>query len=69
MSNDANILSGKSVEGLSPTLYPAAIIAPSTHLQCGLCGCCREVEFYVYSSGTNPFEAVCDCPLDATLLA
>lgn len=61
------------LDGLEPRLYPANLIAPRTGLQCGKCGFNGVVEFYIDNpdehSHAEPFEPVCNCPIQATLTA
>lgn len=59
----------KPVEGLRPTLYPAALVARPTHLQCGRCGFSGMVKFYVGTDEEWCFDPVCNCPREAVLLA
>lgn len=59
------------IDLIGPTLYPAIVIAPhGCWLQCGACGCSKEVEFYfMVDDQYEPFQPVCDCPIPAILLA
>ena len=57
------------VEGLFPELIPASWLGQSEHLQCGGCNFHGEVKFYVFTDAPWCFDAVCDCPLPATLYA
>lgn len=57
------------VSGLSPELIPAPLVARPTWLQCGACGFNGEVTHYVYTDKPWCFDAVCDCPVPATLSA
>ena len=59
----------RKVEGLSPELILAELVAKPTHLQCGSCGFSGEVVHYVFTDEPWCFEPVCDCPLPAVLKA
>lgn len=58
---------GKLVEGLYPQLWPASLVEPSTHLQCGACGFNGRPEWFIYSEGEDALQPVCNCPLPAIL--
>lgn len=69
MSNVTHINTNTPVQGLYPELVPAAWVKQDEWLQCGACGFNGRVTHYVYTDAPWCFEAVCNCPMPATLHA
>ncbi|MNE64867.1 hypothetical protein D3C81_442060 [compost metagenome] len=59
----------RPIDLYGPTFWPAELVAPPTHLVCGACGFNGTVTHYIYSKGSDPYEAVCNCPIEAILRA